>query len=149
MAERQQGRRRPRLLARAVTVKPGYWEMLPRERESAAVARELVRAALDRWGLTELVDDAALVVTELVANAVDHAPDGATIRVAVIRIRTTRIRISVVDGAAHRLPPLRAAGPDAERGRGLLLVEALSDQWGVDLLPWGKRVRADLEMRVS
>ncbi|MEU6486100.1 hypothetical protein [Streptomyces sp. NPDC046887] len=61
----------------------------------------------------------------LVANDVCHAEDG-TICVAAIRI-------SVVKAVSARQPVMGTPGPDADRGRCLLLVEALSDQWGSDL----------------
>src|SRR4051812_37753458 len=51
---------------------PGYSETLDRVPESAAVARRLVRTALTAWGLEDLIEDATLVITELVSNAVDH-----------------------------------------------------------------------------
>ncbi|MEU6061061.1 ATP-binding protein [Streptomyces sp. NPDC047097] len=148
MGDGRQGGRRPRLPARAPSIEPGYSETLPRERETAGIARELVRAALDRWCLPQPADDAAVVVTEFVANAVDHAK-GRTVRVTVTLTGATCIRISVVDGVANRQPRTRAADPDAERGRGMLLVEAVSERWGVDTLPWGKRVWAELEAKTT
>lgn len=140
-------------MSRAVVMKPqllfpgsrgesSYSRMLPREPESAAVARHLVRGALGQWCLEGLVEDAALVVTELVANSAQHAR-GSTILVAVALHRTGWVRVSVVD-REHRTPAQRMPADDAERGRGLALVDAVSAQWGVDPLRWGKRVWADL-----
>ncbi|MGW9436529.1 ATP-binding protein [Streptomyces sp. NPDC055607] len=132
---------RPPLLFPGSRGETSYSRMLPREPESAAVARHLVRGALDRWCLGELVEGAALAVTELVANSAQHAR-GTTIHVAVALHRTGRIRVSVVD--RDREPPARRMpADDAERGRGLALVDAVATQWGVDPLPWGKRVWAD------
>jgi len=117
--------------------------VLPREARSAGAARRLVTAALTGWRLTELVDPAVLVVTELVSNSVRHAA-GESIRVTVARPAQDRARVSVIDFSVAR-PCLWAADPDEERGRGLELVDCLADAWGVDPLPpVGKRVWADL-----
>ncbi|MCK8676490.1 ATP-binding protein [Streptomyces lichenis] len=111
MGDGRQGGRRPRLPARAASIEPGYSETLPRERETAGIARELVRAALDRWCLPQPADDAAVVVTEFVANAVDHAK-GRTVRVTVTLTGATCIRISVVDGVANLKSAVRLHGLD-------------------------------------
>ncbi len=124
---------------------PGYRETLPREPGSAATARRLVRVALCAWGLEELADDAALIVSELVANAVQHARRDS-IRITIERPEAHRVRVAVVD-SSRRHPVLRDAGPENESGRGLALVEELAADWGTDPLPWGKQVWADLEGR--
>ncbi|MET9322023.1 ATP-binding protein [Streptomyces sp. NPDC003038] len=134
----------PMPIVPAATTAPAYAETLTRKAEAAAVARRLVREALVAWQLPDLIDGATLVVSELVANAADHAR-GETIRVAVTRTRETRIRIAVVDRDPNRRPQLRAARLDADGGRGLVLVTAMSRAWGVHQMGWGKRVWADLE----
>ncbi|KOX25598.1 MULTISPECIES: ATP-binding protein [unclassified Streptomyces] len=137
---------RPPLLFPSSRGGSSYSRMLPREPESTAVARHLVRGALDRWCLDELVEGAALVVTELVTNCAQHAR-GTTIHVVVALHRTGWVRVSVVD--RDRKPPVqRMPADDAERGRGLALVDAVATQWGVDPLPWGKRVWADFAPEV-
>ncbi|MCP9990034.1 ATP-binding protein [Streptomyces albogriseolus] len=121
---------------------PGYSETLPRHPESAASARRLVRAACAVWRMDDLAGDASLVVSELVANAVQHARRD-TIRVVVERPGAARIRVCVVDFS--QAPPVRrASGPGDESGRGLALVSGLADEWGSEPLPWGKRVWAEL-----
>lgn len=120
-----------------------FSESLPRKPESAAVARRRVRTVLGGWHLPELSDCAVLIVTELVANAAEHAR-GSYVRVTVTRTGEHRVRVAVVD-KDHNQPRPRLATVDDERGRGLQLVDALSDVWGVDPLPWGKRVWADVE----
>ncbi|MFE6194456.1 ATP-binding protein [Streptomyces sp. NPDC057838] len=121
---------------------PGYSETLPRQPESAAPARRLVRAACAVWRLDDLAEDGALIVSELVANAVQHARR-ESIRVAVDRPGAGRVRIGVVDFS--KAPPVRkASGPEHEGGRGLALVTKLADAWGSEPLPWGKRVWAEL-----
>ncbi|WP_245737966.1 ATP-binding protein [Streptomyces sparsogenes] len=112
--------------------------------ESAALARQLVRTVLETWHLPQLVDDAMHVVSELVANAVDHAR-GGHIRFTVTRTDDRRVRLAVVD-KSHAEPVLRTVSPSEEHGRGLVIVDALSLKWGIDPLPWGKRTWADLEL---
>ncbi|MDP5309397.1 ATP-binding protein [Streptomyces poriferorum] len=124
---------------------------MPRVRESAAVARGMVRAALDSWRLACLVDSVTLIVTELVANAAQHARvsethlHGGTIRVTVSRIEPDRVRVAVVDLDTTELILGVAVTDDEEHGRGLALVDALSVKWGVDALGWGKRVWAEVD----
>lgn len=121
---------------------PGYSETLPRRPESAGAARDLARAALAVWGLDELADDGALVVSELVSNAVRHARSHS-IRVTVTRPETARVYIGVVD-KSRACPEAREPCEEDESGRGLVLVGLLADDWGTDVLPRGKRVWAEL-----
>jgi hypothetical protein len=142
---------------------------LPPEPRSASVARAFLRACLTDWDLMELYDDAALALTELVANAVMHA---ATPLVVAISCEGGMVEIAVHDGNPS-MPAIRphrtdvdadikralaaeaaAAEPVDERdprvfigdagslagGRGLLLVDAVSAQWGVSPLSDGKAV---------
>lgn len=126
------------------TGRPGYSQTLPREPESAAVARRLVRTALIAWGLEEHIDDAMLVITELVSNAVHHGRL-ASIRVVVTRPAEHRVRLGVVD-RSRALPVMRTdSDGNRLRGRGLVLVDALTERWGTDLHQWGKDVWAELK----
>ncbi|MFF8787629.1 ATP-binding protein [Streptomyces sp. NPDC015125] len=121
---------------------PGYSETLPRRPESVATARRLVRTALAAWDLEELADDGALVVSELVTNAVQHARS-EVIRLAVSRPGPATVRIGVVDKS--KAPPRhRPPGNEDDSGRGLVLVAGLTAAWGTDRLPWGKRVWGEL-----
>ncbi len=107
-----------------------------------------MRAALTEWGLEDLVDAAALIVTELVGNA---AKTGCHLRMAVTieRITATAVRISVRDGS-RTLPCLINAGPAAESGRGMALVHDLTaGQWGATPEPYGKTMHADLRTRCA
>ncbi|MEE1928166.1 ATP-binding protein [Streptomyces sp. TRM 70351] len=124
---------------------PGYSETLPRQPESAAVARRLVRAACGAWGLDDLAEKGALIVSELVANAVQHARR-ESIRVVVDRPGAARVRIGVAD-FSRAWPVEREAGDGDEDGRGLLVMAALAADWGTDERRWGKIVWADLEER--
>jgi anti-sigma regulatory factor (Ser/Thr protein kinase) len=119
---------------------------LPSRPESAATARRLAQVVvLRQWGLTpRMTEDAVLLVSELVGNAVRHT--GA--RVFGLRMRRRRgcIRVEVRD-PSRGLPCLMPVHELDVSGRGLFLVDKLSDRWGVDLLPRGKTTW--FEMRVA
>lgn len=121
---------------------PGYSETLPCEAPSAETARRLVRTALAAWGLGRIAEDGALVVTELVANAVSHAK-GHQIRLVVARTSQDTVRVGVVDKSRSR-PLLRHPAEADVHGRGLALVDALTTRWGTDLEDQGKCVWAEL-----
>ncbi|MGW3305866.1 ATP-binding protein [Streptomyces sp. NPDC001073] len=125
---------------------PGYSTTLPREAESAAIARSLVRTALAAWHLEELTEDAVTVMSELVANSVDHARL-ASIRVIVNRPTDNWVRIGVVD-RSRAVPMMQTeSNGDPTRGRGLVIVDALADRWGTDIYRWGKQVWGELRVR--
>jgi anti-sigma regulatory factor (Ser/Thr protein kinase) len=133
------------LAARAVGIgAPAYTESLGRERAAVPKARRLTVEALACWSLDVLVDDAALVCSELVTNAVVHAR-GTSLRLTVTR-RPAGVRIAVTD--CSRIMPALLAGRAAgmEHGRGLVLVDTLAVEWGTDRLHWGKRVWAHLDV---
>jgi anti-sigma regulatory factor (Ser/Thr protein kinase) len=93
---------------------------------------------LHRWGLTDLTDDSALVLSELLTNAVEHArgPDGTV----GTRFSRLAVRIEVLDADTRRLPRM-GAGEEGVRGRGLHLVDACTARrWGVVLGAHGKAV---------
>ncbi len=119
---------------------------LPSRPESAATARRLVQVvALRQWCLpAKTTEDAVLLVSELVGNAVRHT--GA--RVFGLRMRHRRgwIRVEVRD-PSRGLPCLMPVQDLDVSGRGLFLVDTLADRWGVDLLPRGKTTW--FEMRVT
>lgn len=119
---------------------------LPSRPESAATARRLVQVVvLRQWALTpKLTEDTVLLVSELVGNAVRHT--GA--RVFGLRMRRRRgwIRVEIRD-PSRGLPCLMPVQELDISGRGLFLVDRLSDRWGVDLLPRGKTTW--FEMRVA
>ncbi|MGW4445201.1 ATP-binding protein [Streptomyces sp. NPDC004682] len=124
---------------------PGYSETLPRDPKSAATARRLVRTACTAWGLDRTAENGALVLAELVANAVRHARR-QNIRVMVDRPKPDMVRVAVSD-FSHVLPELCTPKDDEEGGRGLALVTGLATKWGTEKKPWGKIVWAELEGR--
>jgi len=128
--------------------RPTYSQTFPCEPSTAELGRELVRDVLGVWHLDGLADHAALIITELIANACRHTPC-PEIRLTVARPSATRLRVGVVDRDPSRLPLLSQVADHDESGRGLLLVDAVADRWGYDLhgsdrRPWGKEVWAEL-----
>lgn len=113
---------------------------VPRSPEGVGDARQAARETLRRWGEPAArTEQAALVLTELVTNSVQHGPKTATVWCRVRRVGT-QILIAVWD-RAFRIPAQRRPPDDEEpsgdvddldeNGRGLLIVEALTIGWGV------------------
>ncbi|WP_077801019.1 ATP-binding protein [Streptomyces sp. JHA26] len=100
--------------------------------EEVAGLRRSVRQYLGAWGLRDLVDEAQLCVSELVANVITHVGAGTPTMLAV-RLNGTSLRIEVHDPDTRALPTLMAADPESEGGRGMALVGAVTDRWGVQL----------------
>ena len=103
---------------------------------SASEARRFVRGVLVRWH-AEVVEEAAVLLTsELVTNALLHARTVMKLR---LRRRPGLVRIEVVDDGAGQ-PVRRRYDDDASTGRGLALVEAMAEDWGVEPANGGKAV---------
>lgn len=117
-----------------MTVCPGnvvrrYGFALPAHVESVCRARQLTRARLDRWEAgEETVETAILIISELVTNAVVHAPGDHVI--CELREENGRLHIAVEDQGFGPTGPQLHRMSDDEGGRGLLLVDALSSCWG-------------------
>ncbi|MDQ1035532.1 anti-sigma regulatory factor (Ser/Thr protein kinase) [Streptomyces sp. V3I8] len=98
---------------------------------SVGLARRNVRELLSAWGTDpEACDNAVLVTSELVTNALTHTAS----KWVVCRLRTDghRLHLEVEDqNRGLAIPAQRTAGPDDQGGRGLLLVGTLSSDWGV------------------
>jgi anti-sigma regulatory factor (Ser/Thr protein kinase) len=103
-------------------------------------ARRFVARAMRELGCAALVDDAAIVVSELTTNAVTHAGSPFTVAVTT---HGSGVRISVHDRSCEPIVPRKATKLDTS-GRGLRLVAALAGCWGSEVLPDGKIVWADL-----
>lgn len=113
---------------------------------SVAQARRLAHARLTGWAVcADTCDSAALVISELVTNAIVHTASGRV--VCELHDRDDTVRIAVRDeGCASGEPHPSPQRPDEEHGRGLLLVGALSHAWGVQehgpgLLVWAELAR--------
>jgi serine/threonine-protein kinase RsbW len=117
---------------------------LPPLATSATEARRATRAALATMCDAATLDALAIVVTELATNAIDHAGSAFRLRVVVEEGEASLIvRIEVTD-RDQRHPTKSAMRNDELRGRGLHLIEELTARWGVESLPAGKRVYAEL-----
>ncbi|QEU91446.1 SpoIIE family protein phosphatase [Streptomyces kanamyceticus] len=115
---------------------------------SVATARSFVRDTLQGWGFTDVVDDAVVLTSELVTNAVVHA--GTAADVLCLRSEDA-VRIEVSDRYPEREIPLQQSSvntgsPDREGGRGLQLCAALATRWGVDYTPTHKQVWFQLDL---
>ncbi len=116
-------------------------QLFARANDAPRAARQFVTEALRGWGHDDLIDPAALVVTELATNAVLHAWSNFLVTVACRP--DSAVHISVTDwGPALPLPD--DPPPTATSGRGLRLVETASTRWGTELTGDGKVVWAEL-----
>ncbi|MFF0113906.1 ATP-binding protein [Streptomyces prasinus] len=100
--------------------------------EEVATLRRVVALRLQAWDLPELVDTARLCVSELVSNVLTHVGIG-TPGLLVLSANGVDLRIEVHDPDIRALPTVVLADADAEGGRGMTLVDALADRWGVQL----------------
>jgi anti-sigma regulatory factor (Ser/Thr protein kinase) len=109
---------------------------LPAQPTAPARARRFVSATLAAWQVEE-GDDAVLVVSELVTNALLHARSAMTVRIA--EEPDGALRLSVED--ASPVPPrTRTFSIESGTGRGLRLLESLAEEWGVEPVEGGKVV---------
>jgi anti-sigma regulatory factor (Ser/Thr protein kinase) len=111
---------------------------------AAAEARSQVRAAIRAWDVPIDPDVALLLTSELVTNAIRH--EAGEIITLFVTCCYGHLRVDVHDTSPFF--PVRAdASADDETGRGLMLVDSLSDKWGCDRTPAGKAVYFTLEFR--
>lgn len=122
-------------------------------RETTRLARDLVADALREWDCGPLLDDAVLCVSELAANAVLHARTSYEV---IVRRTGGGVRLEVLDGRPHELAvpvPHGRAGEGLPElrvtGRGLQIVAALSDRWGVITSNATKAVWAELSVETA
>lgn len=115
---------------------------------SVATARSFVRDTLQGWGFADIVDDAVVLTSELVTNAVVHA--GTSADVLCLRAEDG-VRIEVADRYPEREIPLQGShinmgSPDREGGRGLQLCAAMATRWGVEYTSTHKQVWFQLDL---
>jgi hypothetical protein len=108
--------------------RPALRRRLPATAESASVARWLITDLLRDLVDAEALDTAALLTTELVSNAIRQTHEDLVLTVG---LAGGRMRVGVAD-SSHRRPQLVQVGSRDTSGRGLHLVEALADRWGVE-----------------
>ena len=128
------------VLSRVGTAVDSARARLVGEPPSAAAARRFVDETLGRWNFNDAFETVTLLTSELVTNAILHARSDFEISVLLM---DDRLRIEVSDSSPaviHR----RAAGDDELSGRGMFLVEAMAEAWGVEPRPWGKIVWFEL-----
>ncbi len=102
------------------------------EPEEVAALRRIMRLHLGAWGLHDVMDAAQLCVSELVSNIITHVGPGTPATLAV-SMNSVHLRIEVHDPDTRALPTLLDASIDSESGRGMVLVDAVADRWGVQL----------------
>ncbi|ROQ35888.1 serine phosphatase RsbU (regulator of sigma subunit) [Streptomyces sp. PanSC19] len=107
--------------------------------EALSSARHMIRAAVRAWGAGERADEIELVADELMTNALMHTDGGAIVTLRILTGPPRRLRVEVEDRSSA-LPRRREAGEAGVSGRGLLLVDRLSDVWGVESRGGGKCV---------
>ena len=113
---------------------------LPATPAAARQARAALRHALAAWGLTALAPEAELMLSELIANAAEHAPPapiGLTIRPHATPAGHRGVACEITD-TSPAVPAARTAAPGDERGRGLAIITALADASGYTRTPAGK-----------
>ncbi len=114
---------------------------LPRDASSVREARRFITATLTEWRLESLLDDVLLVASELATNAITHADSGYRLRLS---LNGSGLRVDVID-SGDGTPEPQPPSWTAEHGRGLLLVDALTTAWGLEVVPdGGKLVWAEL-----
>lgn len=127
----------------AISVGPQqYKKIYPSCVTSARSVRADVRLVLQTWSLDHLAEDAMQVVSELMANAVEHT--GTTeIPARIVRTGSRRVRLEVTD-RSNKPPQVKRHTADDERGRGMAMIEMLSLEWGWERIFGGKSVWAEI-----
>jgi anti-sigma regulatory factor (Ser/Thr protein kinase) len=115
--------------------------------DPARAVRQARRAAADilaRWKCdAESIEDAVLIVSEMVTNAIRHCAGAVIMRLSRA---SDYVRIEVTDSSPAE-PFLVHAAPNAESGRGLRIISQLATRWGYRPTGHGKQVWADLPYR--
>ncbi|MEW2575026.1 ATP-binding protein [Streptomyces syringium] len=118
------------------------------EPEHVAALRRAIRLRLTRWDLPALADAAELCVTELITNVITHVGVSTPTWIAV-SMTGTHVRVEVSDPDAGALPTPLWATSTQEHGRGLHLVAAIADRWGVTPTDHGKTTWCELATGVA
>jgi len=126
-------------------VMPGYWHGeigLAGDPTSAREARAFVRMALEDQVSPPTLQDVLLVTSEMVSNVIRHARTPLTLS---IELHDAHVRLAVTDGE----PPFGAVpdgAADAESGRGMGIIGAVSRGWGIGDTPIGKSIWAEIAL---
>lgn len=133
----------------STTVTERAWcVVVPHHARGARLARHRLTAELADLVRPDLLADVIAVMAELVGNAVRHADPlpGGVVRVAWRLRRGDLVEVRVTDGGAESTPHVRYVDPDAPSGRGLTIVAALAQRWGVERDGLGQSVWAQLAL---
>ncbi|MFI1952135.1 ATP-binding protein [Streptomyces xinghaiensis] len=118
-------------------------------RHSVREARLHVETVLAEWRLGGLADTASLIASELATNVVNHAKGTGEFFDLSLRRRPAVLVLEVADSFQWGMPEQRKPGPDDTSGRGLLIVDALSESWGVRPRETGKTVWVHLPIQAA
>ena len=113
---------------------------------AAREARNVVRDAVTEWNMDSCLDDALLVVSELVTNAASHGHGEISLH---LHASNDLLRIEVQDERVDAIPESRSPQDNEPGGRGLFLVEALSTDWGWDVSQKTKMIWAEIPCSTS
>ncbi|MFF5160805.1 SpoIIE family protein phosphatase [Streptomyces sp. NPDC000348] len=111
----------------------------PGDPEALAEARRMIRTVAGSWGAEDRADEIELVADEMITNVLMHTEGSAVVTLRVLTGSERRVRVEVEDSSSA-LPRRREAGESGVSGRGLLLIETLTDVWGVEARGGGKCV---------
>jgi anti-sigma regulatory factor (Ser/Thr protein kinase) len=118
--------------------------------QSVGTARDFGLATLRRWTVADRADDIAIVLSELLTNALRHGADHPAHPVRVALVQPARFVLVVVADPGRQVPVLKEPDYLAESGRGLHVVNALSDTWGCTMpTDAGKAVWALFSVRFT
>ncbi|MYY10976.1 ATP-binding protein [Streptomyces sp. SID4919] len=121
--------------------------LLPKNVQSPRAARAFAHSVVEDeapGACADHLDTVALVVSELVTNAVRYGSRPGDDVQIVVDADMSRTRVEVIDRTRRR-PRRRRTAPEDTRGRGLLLLDALTDRWGFVVRPTGKAVWAEVQ----
>ncbi|OEU87446.1 hypothetical protein DB35_23075 [Streptomyces abyssalis] len=115
------------------------------EPEALSPVRHRIGAYFELWDLPELAGTAQLCVSELLTNAITHIGPGTPVTLHA-SMAGPNPRLSLTDPVPDAMPALQRADDDAESGRGLALLDALTHRWGVDRGRHSKTVWCELRL---
>jgi anti-sigma regulatory factor (Ser/Thr protein kinase) len=104
-----------------------------------------VRETVTRWELDELTESVEQIASELATNAIKHAEGNSSV-VILLMFAAGTLRLEVRDRDPLNLPQLKKPTPADLDGRGLIVVKAMSDRWGVRVTDTGKSVWSELDI---
>jgi anti-sigma regulatory factor (Ser/Thr protein kinase) len=117
-----------------------------RDDSSVPQARTFVHRTLSEWHIRDRADDVLLCVSELATNAIRHGTSAGGRYLVKVSADDEHLRVEVHD-LSRRRPRVQNPGESDANGRGLLLVNALADEWGVEpCVPRGKVVWTEFKI---